>query len=325
MAQDPAFLFYYKDILVSCADMDADVLGWYTRLLCHQADKPEGLPDDMESLALLAGVKMSQFQRFTVCWEHTLAAHFEKNDKGMLHNVKQTKELEHRRNYKNKQEKRGIVGQFIKKMREFHAFSNEEWKQLSYDLVQAILPISDKDQIEELLKHTLEAYAASIYGNANGNIDTTTVGEVGKEGEEEKHPTVKKEKPLYSKCVDLYFDFFKRQHDGIPPKFEKKHGEAMKSIITYLTGVVKAKAKNQNLSPPELEGAVAESFELILNQWDTLSEFTRSHVDLCAMSSQFNRIISEIKTKRNGSHKQTPSGTAKAGRSDINEQARATY
>src|SRR6185295_171622 len=108
MAKDPAFLFYYKDVLVSCADWDADVLGWYTRLLCHQADKQDGLSPDLESLASMAGVKFSQYERFVSCWKHTLEAKFETNDEGLLINKVQDELLLKRRKYKDNQAKRGL-------------------------------------------------------------------------------------------------------------------------------------------------------------------------------------------------------------------------
>lgn len=39
MAKDPAFLFYYKDFLVSTALMTPGEVGSYARILCHMADK----------------------------------------------------------------------------------------------------------------------------------------------------------------------------------------------------------------------------------------------------------------------------------------------
>jgi len=295
MAQDPAFLLYYKDILVSCADMDADVLGWYTRLLCHQADKPDGLPNDPESLALLAGVKMSQYERFTSCWKHTLAAKFEANEQGLLQNPAQAGVIEARRDYKNKQSKRGIVGAFIKKIKGAHGFDNEQFKELSHLLVKSIINENEHEKIESILKHTLEAYATSIYAIANAIVDISikedsSLGK-GKEGEKEKEPP--KPKTVYQRTMALYYNFFKARNEDEPPKIDKKHGEALKSILSHLAKSVNS--KQAGLSPPDSDEKIVESFKRILDDWDLLGDFNKAQMDLTRMNSQFNQIISEIK------------------------------
>lgn len=168
MAQDPAFLIMYKDILVSCADWDADILGWYFRLLSHQADKPGGLPADLESLASLAGVKFSQFDRFASCWKHTLKDKFEANGQGLLVNRKQDEMLSDRRKYKEKQALRGTVGAFIKKAKGLNKFSPHQLGLISDHLFLVLSPENSKEDNEEAYKRTLEAFI----GNANGNANT---------------------------------------------------------------------------------------------------------------------------------------------------------
>lgn len=162
MAQDPAFLFYYKDILVSCADWDPDALGWYLRLFCHQADKPEGLPDDLESLASLASVKFSQFARFKACWEDLIQHKFVKNESGLLVNLKMKKELDKRRNYLDAQSVKGVVGAFIKRVRGMHDFKEREWKTASRYLIENFDPISFNERGQVYLEAVLNSYAASL-------------------------------------------------------------------------------------------------------------------------------------------------------------------
>lgn len=296
MAQDPAFLFMYKDWLVSTAGWDADVRGWYINLLAHQADKPDGLINDLETLADLAGVKISQYQRFSVCWKDMLSAKFVKNDKGLLINISLSESLDDRRKYKNKQAKRGTVGAFVKKWRTRITLTQEQWNEVAHQMVTAILDLDKSDLIEKALKHTLGAYATSIYGNgnANGNNISKEIIDELLEGSEEK-PQELKPKTVYQQCVDLYFNFFKGRHEGVPPKFEKKQGENMKSIISYLKTVVNEKKKG--LKPAEREAEIVKSFNYILTNWDKLSDFTKQQVDICSMNSQINRIISELKAK----------------------------
>jgi hypothetical protein len=166
MAQDPAFLMYYKDILVSCAHWEADELGWYLRLICHQADKPEGLPaDDIEALALLAGVKFSQYERFKQCWQRTLLAKWEQTEHGTLLNLKQDETLEKRRKYHEKQQLRGLIGSFVRRARTYSGLSEAQGKHLSKQLFSLIKIENSKEENELCFKRTLVAYI----GNANGN------------------------------------------------------------------------------------------------------------------------------------------------------------
>lgn len=167
MAEDPAFLVYYKDILVSCAHWDADILGWYFRLLSHQADKQGGLPDDLESLASLAGVKFSQFDRFNECWKRTLKAKFETNAEGLLYNLKQDNLLTGRRNYKVKQAKRGLVGSFMKKAKNLNRFTPHQLGLISEHLFLVIDPEYSKADNEGAYKRTVDAYIGIVNGNTS--------------------------------------------------------------------------------------------------------------------------------------------------------------
>lgn len=168
MAQDPAFLMYYKDILVSCAHWEADELGWYLRLICHQADKPEGLPaDDLEGLALLAGVKFSQFERFKLCWQRTLKAKWEKTEHGTLLNLKQDETLEKRRKYHEKQQLRGLIGSFVRRARTYSGLTEAQGKRLSKQLFSLIKMENSKEENELCYKRTLAAYIGNAIGNGN--------------------------------------------------------------------------------------------------------------------------------------------------------------
>src|SRR5260221_7136244 len=89
MAQnDPACLFYIAAWLTSTAGMDADTRGWYLNLTLHHYDKGN-LPNDTEELALLAGVKHSEFTRVEQVLDKTLRSKFILNeDTGRLENPK---------------------------------------------------------------------------------------------------------------------------------------------------------------------------------------------------------------------------------------------
>lgn len=207
MAKDPAFLLYYKDILVSCADWDGEVLGWYTRLLCHQADKPGGLTSDIEQLAMLAGVKMSQFERFKSCWKHTLEAKFKATDSGLLKNMVQDENLEKRRKYKEKQMKRGLVGAYVKKGKMCHVFTAGALTEFTYQLFEVLNIQNSKEDNDNAFKRTLEAFK----GNANAIGNTNGIKEKGS-----------------GKTIDLpQYGFFT---DSLDPKIELSEMDIGKTV-----------------------------------------------------------------------------------------------
>jgi hypothetical protein len=176
MAKDPAVLLYYKDILVSCAGWDEDELGWYFRLLCHQADKPNGLENDIESLASLAGVKFSKYDRFKKCWERTLKAKFKIMPDGFLLNEKLKGIIDARSDYSEKQTTRGIIGYFIKITKNNSEITEEQSKELYKKL--EIDNLLDKSREERFIcyKRTLIALLGNAIGNAIVNTIETKEG-----------------------------------------------------------------------------------------------------------------------------------------------------
>lgn len=175
MAKDPAFLMYYKQWVMSTAGWDADIRGWYINLLCHQADKPEGLPTDIESLAELAGVKISQYERFKNCWKHTLAAKFKANDSGKLVNGKLEEVINDRREYSEKQTTRGLIGYFIKLTRHKFNATDEQLNELYKALeVEQLAKMNKQDRLI-CYKRTLIALLGNV--DVDGILNTNTDNE----------------------------------------------------------------------------------------------------------------------------------------------------
>ena len=99
--KDPAVLFYISDWLTSTSEMDSDCKGWYLNLILHNYDKGS-LPNDIEKLAVLAGVKFSEFKRFEHVFEHVLKQKFEPIDEQRLSNLKAQTILKDRECFKDK-------------------------------------------------------------------------------------------------------------------------------------------------------------------------------------------------------------------------------
>lgn len=190
MAKDPAFLFYYKDILVSCADWDADEVGWYTRLLSHQADKPQGLDPDLESLAALAGVKFSQYEHFVKRWEARIKKKYVLNEEGLLINIVQRDNLEKRRGYKGDQSEKGLFGYYVKLAKKEVIRLGLAWDTLEAEIKDLLHSGINKEnskeankanfkQMLENFKPIAEALASSTKGDANAIVIVNTNTEIG--------------------------------------------------------------------------------------------------------------------------------------------------
>ena len=87
MAKDPAFLFYFRDFLVSTELMGSDEVGDYIRILCHMADKGRLTLKHMQSICKAYGVA------------HPLHNKFKIDQNGLYYNVRLEEEVEKRRNY----------------------------------------------------------------------------------------------------------------------------------------------------------------------------------------------------------------------------------
>ncbi len=172
MANNFYFKFFFREWIVSTAGMDPDIRGWYINLLCHQADK-QCLPNEIEKLADLAGVTISQYDRFRECFKHTLSAKFKLNDNGMLENLKLKSIIGEEKTYKSIQSKRATVGVFIKKIRKTNDFTDEVWPKISSDLMKVDFTNKSKKEIYNALSvrfnNMVEAINNNYIYNYNNN------------------------------------------------------------------------------------------------------------------------------------------------------------
>tara|TARA_R110002126_G_scaffold78629_1_gene195635 strand:+ start:15687 stop:16232 length:546 start_codon:yes stop_codon:yes gene_type:complete len=95
---------------------------------------------------------------------------------------------------------------------------------------------------------------------------------------------------LYSQFNTTWFAFFRKQNNNIPPKFTAADGNALKQIISYLKEI-----NGGN------ETAALANWNLLLNSWDSLSDFHQAQTDLKYINSKLNVIIREI-IRKNGNN-----------------------
>lgn len=163
--KDPAVLFYISDWLTSTSEMDSDVRGWYLNLLLHNYDKGS-LPNDIEKLAVLAGVKFSEYKRFEQVFEQVFKHKFEQTPEQRLSNPRTNEILRQRENFKEKRSESGKLSYFLKFCRTKHS------KSMTKDFIEFVkdnIEFTDVDlKNEQMLEHLFE-HLFELYRNGNEN------------------------------------------------------------------------------------------------------------------------------------------------------------
>lgn len=136
-------------------------------------------------------------------------------------------------------------------------------------------------------------------------------GESGIFSEEPKTPSASNDDgKLYSKMVDLYFNWFKDLNGGIPPKFGKADGSAMKQIINYFKFI----HKQANNGKDEVEEVIL-MFTYILTNWAKIDPFLQKQTKLIQINGNIQNIINDLKNgKRNSTSKSDKSEHARTSR-----------
>ncbi len=96
-----------------------------------------------------------------------------------------------------------------------------------------------------------------------------------------------KQKTLLTQFLEAWLQFYEN-YTQMPPKYTGADCNALKSIISHLkklTGGVDKEA--------------VELWRLVLDKWDTLSDFHKSNTDLKYINSKLNIILNAIKQQNN--------------------------
>jgi hypothetical protein len=155
--KDPACLFYIDTWLSATAEMDSDVRGWYLNLILHQYDKKD-LPNDIEKLAVLAGVKFSEFERFKQMYEQVLKQKFKQNENNRLENNFAKQIITNREQFKDKRQKSGNIGVIVKLAKSIDGFSDAYIFKLKSYLYTLDSEQIDKHKDKQMLKQMLKLY-----------------------------------------------------------------------------------------------------------------------------------------------------------------------
>jgi hypothetical protein len=240
--KDPAALFFIDTWLSATAEMDSDVRGWYLNLILHQYDKKD-LPNDPEKLAVLAGVKFSEFERFKHVLEHVLMQKFKQNESGRLENAYAKSIIEGREKFKDVRSKSGNIGVVIKTALTIKGFKDKYIERLKQELFtmdeEEINKHKDKQMLEQMLK---------LYINENGNKDSIKGSDEESEPKlpEELHPLQQYVKDKFTRITKLQNQLTKKECEKLLEKYSntqisktliamENYKDIGKKISVYLT------------------------------------------------------------------------------------------
>lgn len=124
-------------------------------------------------------------------------------------------------------------------------------------------------------------------------------------------PTNPDEGKLYSKMVEIYFDWFVKL-SGVKPKFGVAEGLAMKQIINYFKTIYK---DNHSEGETEFE-EVTKMLQYIFKYWHLIDPFLQKQTKVTQINSNIQNIINDIKNghKRKSSNNKDKSEHARGER-----------
>lgn len=223
MKKDPAVLFYVNDWLTSTASMDADTRGWYINLILHNYDK-KTLPNDIEKLAVLAGVKFSEFERFKQVFEQVFKHKFEQIDEENLSNLKISTLIQNREFFQSKRSDAGKVSYIMRYMAKNY---NKQYKiKALKDYVKDNFDYSIDLKNEQMLKQVFE-HLFELYRNENINSNILLKDFLKNENSEIEIPIVEK------KLLNGFYNVLVKKNDFLPKslKFDTNY-KALKELIS---------------------------------------------------------------------------------------------
>jgi hypothetical protein len=121
MAKDPAALLYIDKWIVATTEMKADARAYYMDLILFQFDKGS-IPNDIEEIANICRVRISEFETFKQVFEQVLKHKFKQNVEGRLENEFAKEIIQKRKTFIEKRSNSGKLSYVIRyAIKEFKA------------------------------------------------------------------------------------------------------------------------------------------------------------------------------------------------------------
>ncbi|MGY6650232.1 hypothetical protein [Wenyingzhuangia sp. IMCC45574] len=224
---------FFKDI----SEMDADCVGWYTKLILHEFEKGS-LPNSTEKLASLCGVAYSEYPRFNRVFQRYIKMKFIPDEENRLVHGQFSELVKEKKLYLDKRViagKKSYLIKFLKK--EYHmdkTLANYVKERLSLEDLNLKNDKLLKKKVDRLLKEKniilfkrkdVEAWSYQETLNTS-RIDDMKFKEDVVTFFDQKTPTLTKRAMDYMGNINDY-DFFKEQTEAYMEYKELTSGKSM--------------------------------------------------------------------------------------------------
>lgn len=254
--KDPAVLFFISDWLTSTGEMDSDCRGWYLNLILHNYDKGS-LPKCIEKLAVLAGVKFSEFERFKQVFEQVLNKKFQIIDGERISNEKTQTILRSRETFKDKRSEAGKKSYLMKYFAK--NFTKEYKTKAIYNFVNERIDVNidtkDEQVIKQVFKQMFELYRI----------------------ENENETKYKSETVIEKNELEIAFENFKEMRKASQKHLTKRAEEMIKTRLKELSG-------------NDMDLAVKILNQSTMNNWASIYELKKEYNGKTVQETQENKI-----------------------------------
>jgi hypothetical protein len=303
MPKDPAVLFFIAKWLVATKEMKADCRGWYLNLILHQFDKGD-LPNDVEELANLADVRISEYANFQQTWQHVLQHKFQQKANGRLENGYAAEILKGREQFKEKRSEAGKMSVFVKFIRA-HLCTDE-------NVIQFVKKNTDLTDIDVCDQHVLkQVFEQKHQLYINTIVNTNTIKNTKEGGAGETIP---------AGIVPDMLQEFKTSNPDYPAD-QSTDFPALREIATK---ILKWEKLRGDITAPN-------NAEVIKRRWGELVPFIRAHqhysgYSLTQVNKHFQSIVQSFNNAPTVSNRPVITGSnGKPGTSEARIQAAREY
>lgn len=149
--KDPAALLYIDKWLMATIEMKADARAYYMDMILFQYDKGS-LPNNMEELANICRVRISEYNNFKQVFEQVLKHKFEQNETGRLENEFAKEIIQKRKLFQEKRKNAGKLSYIIR-----YAISEFKATKKDIRIIKNNICIENIDtKNEQVLKQVIE-------------------------------------------------------------------------------------------------------------------------------------------------------------------------
>ena len=187
MAKDPAALFFIDRWLVATAEMRADCRGWYLNLILQQFDK-KTLPSDIEELANLANVRISEFEVFQQVWQQVLKQRFEVLSTGRIQDIEAAEIIRGREEFKGKRAAAGRMSAFTQFIRKELCKDENVISFIKKNVDPQQIETSDQQVYQHVFKQLLQLYINKNKDKTQDRVEGGMGGDEEGEGEPDTPP-----------------------------------------------------------------------------------------------------------------------------------------